>query len=359
MRDDTRVGPYRLAERIGTGPIAQTFRGELADGRDAPPLVCIKRITVAAGPELEAVLNEAGVIASLEHPEIAQLHYFGRTDDGCYLAYELVDGIDLRTLLRIHGALGKSMTVYIATRVAMALAACHQHGLVHRDVAPANILLTPRGEVKLADLGVAKARGHNSPTRVDMAAGKPPYMAPEYAVGKHVGPLTDLYSLGVVLYECLTGDRPYEGISAAQTSELAARGQRPQLQARAPRTPVQLVGLVDALLSPAPAARPADAGRVLQRLRAAEVQTDMADALRDLVIDIGARPPVALRAAPAPPSAAPSKSPEKRSPRSARRTPQVMSNAQPARQGPGAKMAWLATAAMLAALGWLCMRVLG
>lgn len=362
-RDETRVGAYRLAERIGIGPIAQTFRGELVEGREGQQHVCIKRVPVTAGPELEGFLKEGAAITALCHPEIARLLYFGRTDDGCYLAYELVEGVDLRSVLRVRGALGKSLTVYIATRIAMALSACHEHGLVHRDVSPGNVLLTPRGEVKLADLGVARARGRDSPTRIDMAGGKPFYAAPEYATRGQLGPLTDLYSLGVIMYECLTGERPYEGISAARVAELSAQGKRPQLQTRAPHTPLALVTLVDALLQGDPTARPRDAAEVLQALQKAEVRSDMADELRTLIAELSAQPPVAPHAAPGVPSPAAPRQPKPRAESSERpRRPIPSSSARSTTRAghrSGTALLWLGVAVMAMGMGWLAMRMMG
>lgn len=354
--DDNRVGPYRLIRRIGNGPTPHTFLGERADGVGDPAPACVKRLPVQPGPELDAYLQEGRAIATLQISEIVGLLDFGVAGSDCYIAQQLVEGIDLRALLRARAPLGKSMTVYIALRVAAALEACHRIGILHRDVSPGNILLTPNGEVKLTDLGVVRARGTGSPTRLDMEMGKPQYMAPEYPMGQPVGTAADLYSLGVVMYECLTGVRPYEAMSAAQTAELAAQGRRQHLQALAPTTPGPIIALIDSLLDPNPAARPPDAASVLARLDDAPVRRDMADRLRQLVVEVGARKQVSLRAAPA------VVSPTARQRRN--------SSGKPASQQPtpapaptasllaSSKFIWLATGGVLVTLGWLCIQLL-
>ncbi|MGB5696800.1 MAG: serine/threonine-protein kinase, partial [Polyangiales bacterium] len=184
---------------------------------------------------------------------------------------------DLRAVLRHLGSRGETLdpglTSYVAHALASALDFAHTAdengnaaGIIHRDVSPSNVLLSNAGEVKLADFGIAKAT--NLPGSIQSGAlkGKVPYMAPEYALGRECSARSYLYSLGVVLYECLAGRRPFDGENDIQTLERARVGLHDRLHDAAPETPEPLADAVESLLGPSPAERPPNAAAFIAML---------------------------------------------------------------------------------------------
>lgn len=267
-------GDYTLVRRLGVGGMAETFVA-LRKGPDRfEQRVCLKRILPVFandGDFIELFLREARMSALLHHGHIARVLDFGSVDHAHYMTLELIEGIDLRGLLR-HlrrraETVDPALTAYLAHALGAALDYAHTAGpdglatgIIHRDVSPSNVLLSRAGEVKLADFGVAKAINRPGSVQSYALKGKVPYMAPEYAMGRTCGPRSDLFSLGVLLYECLAGFRPYDGGNDMQTLEHARHGRREPLGELAPRAPNRLVDAIEALLSPEPDGRPLHAG---------------------------------------------------------------------------------------------------
>ncbi len=157
--------------------------------------------------------HEAQLSARLSHPAIATVHDFGRDDGVDYLVMELVRGESLADLIARHGALAPAYAADLIRQAATGLAAAHEAGVIHRDVKPANILVTPNGQVKVTDFGIARALGEAAMTRTGEVLGTAQYLSPEAALGREVGPQSDLYSLAVVTYEALCGRRPFHADS--------------------------------------------------------------------------------------------------------------------------------------------------
>jgi serine/threonine protein kinase len=286
-------GDYELLRRLGTGGMAETFEAVRRGSAGFEQRVCLKRIlpTFETDPMfVEMFLREARLSALLHHAHIARVLDFGAVAGTHYLTLELVEGTDLRMLLR-HlrrraETLDRGLVAYIAHALARALDFAHTAdpqgnaaGLVHRDVSPSNVLLSNAGEVKLADFGIAKAMNHPGSVQSQALKGKIPYMAPEYALGRHCSPRSDLFSLGVVLYECLAGCRPFDGGHDLQTLDRARDGIREPLRALAPDAPDALIEASEALLEPNPEDRPRHAAELLETLDAAPPS---ALAMRDL-----------------------------------------------------------------------------
>jgi serine/threonine protein kinase len=163
--------------------------------------------------------REAQSAASLNNPHVVQVYDQGRSEDGrLYIAMEHVPGGSLKDLITKRGALEPAEAALLASQVADALGAAHERGIVHRDVKPQNVLLGEAGEAKVADFGIALAASASTTSGTDLLFGTPSYISPEQAMGERVGPASDLYSLGVVLYEMLTGTVPFAAEGALATA---------------------------------------------------------------------------------------------------------------------------------------------
>lgn len=266
----TELARYVPVRALGMGGMAETFVARSIDPARSQ-LVCLKRLrpTLAADPAQRAhFADEARVLSRLCHPNVLCVLDAGTDLEGPFLVTELVEGLDLRRLLAWLEDLGEPMPEPIALRIAHeiaeALAHAHSHGVVHRDVTPANVLLGRDGRVVLIDFGIARSDAQTQRTRTGLVKGKAAYMAPEQALGSKLDARTDLFALGVVLFEMLAGHRPHDGASDVETVTNALRGRRRPL-AR-PLTTSGLEDILDALLSPQASQRPEDASRVARAL---------------------------------------------------------------------------------------------
>jgi eukaryotic-like serine/threonine-protein kinase len=202
---------YRLSRCIGVGGMSEVWQA--ADTRlERQVAIKVLKPELSGDPEFRQRFHtEARMTASLSHPGIAAVHDYGDVACGAYLVMELVPGDSLATILTRRPRLGAELTLDILEQAGDALQAAHDRGLVHRDIKPGNILITPDGRVKLTDFGIARAIDAAPLTRAGMVMGTAHYLAPEQAAGDGTGPAGDVYSLGVVGYECLAGRRPFGG----------------------------------------------------------------------------------------------------------------------------------------------------
>ncbi|XVU28121.1 serine/threonine-protein kinase [Actinoplanes sp. CA-054009] len=245
------AGRYRLGEALGQGGSSVVHYG--FDTTLKRP-VAIKIFDESATD----VLREARTAAALSHPNIAQVYDYGEVVEGTdrtpYLVMEFVDGETLADRLSRTGALRWRQAAEVGKETASALAAAHAQELVHRDVNPRNIMLTPEG-VKVLDFGIAIAAGHNSIDISGALWGSPAHLAPEQLRGEPSYPAADVYALGLLLFECLTGDRAWPGASLVEV--LATRHGRPA--PRLPRIsglPRDIIRLYEACTAEDPADRP-------------------------------------------------------------------------------------------------------
>lgn len=215
----------------------------------------------------DAARRERDAARRLTHPHIARLVAHGRHEGRDWLATEWAPGRDLAHYTHRRWLLPETRAVHAAWQIALALAHAHRHGVVHRDLKPANVRLhLPRDLLKLTDFGAARI-DQGGQTRSGVFLGTPAYMAPEQLRGETPDARTDLYALGAVLFELLTGERPHGDDHLGQLLRRIARGERPSLMQRRPDLPRPLQELTDALLAPNPADRPADAPDVARRLQ--------------------------------------------------------------------------------------------
>jgi serine/threonine-protein kinase len=240
---------YRLDQRIGAGGMGEVWHAtDLVLGR--PVAVKLMLATLLADPGFERrFLFEARAMAAVRHPGIVAIHDYRSGPEGAYLVMELVDGESLATLLRRMGRLRPADTMNLVAQAADALQGAHEQGLVHRDVKPGNLLVRTDGTLVLTDFGIARALGASSVTTKGEVLGTPSYLAPEQVLGKSATPLSDVYSLGVVAFECLAGRRPFEADSPYGVAVQRLQESPPAL---GPDIPVAVARVVGAALARAP-----------------------------------------------------------------------------------------------------------
>ncbi len=225
------LGRYELVSELGHGGMAKVYRARAAGPGGFEKTLVVKCILphLAQDPQfIEMFLAEARLAARLNHPNLVQIYDFGEAEGAYFLAMEYIDGPTLRALLRRMKALEQPIPYPLCARIASAvcegLSFAHEFSdpdtgealrMIHRDVSPDNILLSRSGNVKLVDFGIAKATTHAPQTKVGMVKGKVPYMAPEQLRNEALDARTDVYALGVVLYEMVTGARPFEAQNEA------------------------------------------------------------------------------------------------------------------------------------------------
>lgn len=201
---------YRVTEKIGTGGMADVYKAvDEVLGRT----VAIKVLHPRYAADESFVLRfrqEAQAAANLSHPTIVNIYDWGRDDDTYYIVMEWVRGTDLKTLIQQRGPLDPARAAEYAAQVCSALSVAHGYDIIHRDIKPHNIVLTPDGAIKVMDFGIARA-GNTTMTQTGSVLGTAQYISPEQAQGRPLGPASDLYSLGVVLYEMTTGRLPFDG----------------------------------------------------------------------------------------------------------------------------------------------------
>jgi eukaryotic-like serine/threonine-protein kinase len=216
-------GRYELSHLVARGGMAEVYRAhdQLLD-RPVALKVLFPELSVDRS-FVERFRREAQAAANLSHPNIVPVFDWGEDSGTYFIVMEFVDGRALSSILRTAGPLHPDRAAEIAADVAGALSYAHRHGVVHRDVKPGNLLRAREGDVKLADFGIAKATEQSSITQVGSVLGTAAYLAPEQARGEEAGPRADLYALGVVAYQLISGRLPYE---ATSLTELALKQQR-------------------------------------------------------------------------------------------------------------------------------------
>ena len=262
-----QLGPYQVLACIGRGGMGQVFRG-LDTRLDRP--VAIKTSDDRFTNRFE---REARAISSLNHPHICTLYDVGTASSGIsYLVMELVEGETLAALLT-KGALSLENTLRYGAQIANALAAAHSKGIVHRDLKPSNIMVTGFGAgkgIKVLDFGLAKLDGEISLTAPNAVVGTPAYMAPEQVEGSEADACTDLFALGLVLYEMAAGKPPCPGKSLGRMLIVGASLEVPRLSQQCLAVPQSLDSLVSKLLEKNPADRYQSAAEVAAELSAIE-----------------------------------------------------------------------------------------
>ena len=304
--------------------MAEVFRARMMGVEGFQKTVAIKRILADVADNKEFVtmfIDEAKLAAQLKHANIVDIYDLGKIDNSFYIAMEYVEGRDLRAVLDDCREYGVTFAVPVALHVASLLAAALEHahtttdfedrdlGLVHRDVSPPNVLISAEGDVKLCDFGIAKAFSKATQTRDGLLKGKLKYMSPEQGAGKAIDHRSDLFSLGLVLYEMLTADKVFDGASEAEILQLVRDPKVGPPSAVNPEVPEDVDRIVLKALEPDPDERyqyAADMERDLEEAIRAHGWTPDAAAIAAFAADPAARagavPAAAPPATPPPPA---------------------------------------------------------
>src|SRR5215210_1460360 len=265
---DTRSNErYSLARLLGGGGMAEVYLAHDEElGRDVALKILRKQYTDDE-KFVERFKREAKSAASLSHPNIVSVHDRGETDDGAYyIVMECVSGGTLKERILKRGPLPAPEAVTLTLQVARALQAAHERGVIHRDIKPQNILLTQSGEAKVADFGISRAASSSTMTETGFVMGTAHYVSPEQAVGQPASPQSDLYSLGVVLYEMLTGEVPHDAETPIGIAMKHVSGQfRPPREAN-PNVPEGINAVTMRLLARDPEKRYGSAAELIEDL---------------------------------------------------------------------------------------------
>src|SRR5438874_8124505 len=241
----TLSGRYRLEARIGAGGMSTVYRALDQTLQRRVAIKLLNREVSSDSDELERFRREARAVAQLSHPHIVGVIDAGEDDGRPYIVFECVDGETLKERIRRGGRLPIPEAVAYAIEIARALGAAHARHIVHRDVKPQNVLLDEEGSCKVTDFGIARTLDENGLTADGRVLGTTDYVSPEQALGHDVNGQSDIYSLGIVLYEMLTGDVPFHGENQVSVAMKHVREDLPDVSKRRPDISAALAAVID------------------------------------------------------------------------------------------------------------------
>jgi serine/threonine-protein kinase len=238
-------GRYRLDAHIGTGGMSTVYCAFDTVLERKVAIKVMHREFAADSDQLERFRREARAVAQLSHPHIVGVIDAGEDEGHPYIVFEYVDGETLKDRIRRHGRLPVDEAVAYAIEIARALGAAHERGIVHRDIKPQNILLDEEGAAKVTDFGIARSLTEEGLTAEGRVLGTTDYVSPEQALGHPVDGRSDIYSLGIVLFEMLTGDVPFHGENQVAVAMKHVREALPDVQSLRPQISAHLASVVD------------------------------------------------------------------------------------------------------------------
>lgn len=214
MNELTFSGRYKVIEKIGSGGMAEVYKAEDTILSRTVAIKVLHSQLATQKDFIERLRREAQAAANLNHPNIVSIHDWGSEGDTYFIVMEYIEGKTLKEIIEAEAPLSPERAVAIAAKVSSALEFAHRRDIVHRDVKPQNIIITPEGEIKVTDFGIARAGAATPMTQTGSIMGTAQYISPEQAQGRIIQRTSDIYSLGIVLYEMLTGKVPFLGENA-------------------------------------------------------------------------------------------------------------------------------------------------
>jgi serine/threonine-protein kinase len=249
---------YHIKEILGVGGMGTVFRAQDAELDEIVAIKTLKPEILSQDPSaLERFKGEIRLARRISHRNVVRTHDLGEVDGVYFISMEYVEGKSLKELIRARGRLAAQTTLTVAKQLLRALEVAHEQGVIHRDIKPQNVVVTPDGVLKVMDFGIARlAKRKDGVTQAGMIVGTPEYMAPEQLMGDEVDARVDLYATGVVLYECLTGRMPFTADSPITLITKVLEETPPAPRTIAAEIPTPLADLVMRALSKDPAKRP-------------------------------------------------------------------------------------------------------
>lgn len=265
---DILNGRYRIVQQQAAGGMAVVYKAiDQALGRTVAVKILRPNLLANDPTFLPRFQNEARNVANLKHPNIVTVHDIGNDGDWHYIVMEFVEGQDLKKVIKAEGALSIERVLNLGTQICAGIGFAHRAGLVHADVKPQNILVTAENVVKVTDFGIAQALTESKPgERQAVVWGSPHYFAPEQARGEKPSPASDVYSIGIVLFEMLTGRLPYTGTNQQELALAHIRNPIPLVTDFNSAIPSSLAQIVYKMMSKEPAARYRNADQVMHVL---------------------------------------------------------------------------------------------
>ncbi len=262
------AGRYEILAPLGQGGMGVVYKARDRDLDDVVALKLVRAELVAMDPTaLERFKDEVRLARRISHRNVARTHDFGEAEGVYYVTMEFVAGTPLTELIQTESRLPLSATVSLGKQLCRALESAHEQGIIHRDIKPPNIMVAPDGLVKVMDFGIARpVEREKGRTKTGLVIGTPDYMAPEQLLGEPLDARTDLYAVGVVLYECLTGRRPHQADSSMALIGVKLAQEPVPPHEVAPDVPVALSRVVMRVLARDPDARPATAAALHEEL---------------------------------------------------------------------------------------------
>jgi eukaryotic-like serine/threonine-protein kinase len=259
-------GRYRLEARIGTGGMSTVYRALDETLQRQVAIKLMNREVTTDSDQLERFRREARAVAQLSHPHVVGVIDAGEDDGRPYIVFEHIEGETLKERIRRSGQLPVAESVAYAIEIARALGAAHARHIVHRDVKPQNVLIDEEGSAKVTDFGIARTLDEEGLTADGRVIGTTDYVSPEQALGQEVTGQSDLYSLGIVLYEMLTGEVPFKGDSQVAVAMKHVREDLPDVQRKRREVSASLAAVIDRAAAKRPEDRYADDAELIADL---------------------------------------------------------------------------------------------
>lgn len=271
------IGDYTLLRRLGSGGMADVYLAEQVSLRRKVAFKVLKPELGKDTAYVQRFIREAQAAAALTQSSIVQIYEVGAAAGVHFIAQEYVPGRNLRQYLNRHGAVETTMALNVLRQTAMALQKAGEAGVTHRDIKPENIMLSPSGEVKVTDFGLARLSNESSRmdlTQIGITMGTPLYMSPEQVEGRTVDPRSDIYSLGITAFHMLAGFPPFEGETALAVALKHCNSPLPDLHKIRPDVPLDLCRLIERMSAKRPEDRLQNAPELLRELRKIRIEDD-------------------------------------------------------------------------------------